>query len=259
MTKMISVAASLVLAASSLLAVEIVHPEQIMEKVAALPVAQKHRFKPEAVKDAGALYMVKGHFETPEGSMSATMYVSEDYSTVMYGRAFDAASTAVYVTVDQADLKRATALSIGQGPEEIYIVSDPLCPYCKTLERELERYGEVATFHIIFVALPMHPDAKQAIKHILKSEDPAKEVLAIAADDKAYLGSTFTDKADAHFERQILRMKKMADELGVRGTPSLFSVTGEPLPRNVFSALDAKLAAKKVEKKAIDTKAVAVK
>lgn len=210
---------------------------QLLEAVARLPLARTHRFIPQKVMDGGdALHMIKGYFDTPQGKKYAVMFVTPDLSTVVYGQAFDTGTVKRYSPVDTEELKAASVYTIGHGPDEFFLVSDPLCPYCMSLEKRLADYADKATFHLLFISLPMHPKAPDAIAHILSKEgDKARHAAAveIAKGSKTFVG---TDKTPAL--KQMARIERLAGELNAQGTPSLFSMDGEPVPMRVFDYYD---------------------
>ncbi len=210
---------------------------QLLEAVSRLPLAKTHRFIPQKVMDGGsALHMIKGYFDTPKGKTYAVMFVTPDLGTALYGQAFDTNTVKRYSPVDTEELKSASVYTIGDGPDEFFLVSDPLCPYCMSLEKRLAEYADKATFHLLFISLPMHPRAPEAIAYILSKEgDEARHAAAveIAKGSKSFVG---TDKKPA--AREMARIERLAGELNTQGTPSLFSMDGEPVPMRVFDYYD---------------------
>ncbi len=59
----------------------------------------------------------------------------------------------------------------GKGERKLVVFSDPACTFCRTLEKSLERVGNVTVYTFLFPALPRGP---VQIQDIICAKDPAK-------------------------------------------------------------------------------------
>lgn len=204
-------------------------------EVEALPMVKAHKFVPTKLADGGSLYMVKGYFDTPRKKIPAQLFLSADLKTGVYGRGYNAETPKEYLSFLPEKISADAAMTIGNGPFEMFVISDPLCPFCKQLELKLHEYSEIATFKIIFLPLTrLHPKAPIAIKQILAQDgDKAREemMLAIAKDESVIKDPTpaLSKEKNKELDEQIARMSMHARDLGAEGTPSIFTTDGEKI------------------------------
>lgn len=226
--------------------VEAESDSSIMDKVSAMRIVQIHHFTPEKLMDGGSTYLVKGHFMVPNGKLPAFIFVTKDYKTVIYGQAFDAESGQPYSQFTTDEMRDAAAITYGNGSNEIVIVSDPMCPYCTRLEKELPKYKDLITAHIILISLPMHKEAPDAVRYILSKKGDAERFAALSeiADGKTpFRDYKFEGKELETAKEKQQKMEGFARELKVQGTPSLFDIKGVPMAMDFFRMLDQQLLA----------------
>lgn len=210
-------------------------PEVSLEQIAALPSVRAHRFVPLRIKSVGTLYSVYGYFDVParlpseaNRKMYAEMYLTRDLDVAVYGQGYNVKTGAQYVNLDLDSVEKAVALTIGHGPRHYYLVSDPHCPFCTRLEKQLEAYADEATFHIILIALKMHKDAPNAVRCVLSKpmKDRGGALLQIA-DKKDPCGGKVLPAEP--YALQMLQAEDAASILKVSGTPALFDAHGRPM------------------------------
>jgi thiol:disulfide interchange protein DsbC len=128
----------------------------------------------------------------------------------------DREDNAPSVSLDELPFNDAIKTVRGNGSREVVVFSDPACPYCRRLEPELEKLGDVTlyTFIVPFQgsALPMSiwcaADRQKAWRQYMLHGD--QSLLASAA-------------SCAHpLERNLA----LAQRLKVRGTPTIFYAGG---------------------------------
>ena len=134
--------------------------------------------------------------------------------------------------VDPAKIPLDDALLVGKSgaKHKIIVFTDPDCPFCKKLHDELKKVvktnPEIA-FLIKLFPLPMHEDAYAKSKSIvcLKSNDLLDAAFAGAPIPPA---SCETDVVDNTI--------RLANELGLRGTPAMIFPDGTVEPRFMKAA-----------------------
>ena len=104
----------------------------------------------------------------------------------------------------------------GTGKRQIAIFSDPNCPYCKQLEVELKKLKDVTIYTII---LPLKPQSVSPSKQVYCASNPAQ-----ALEDLITQGSL--PKSKKSCANPIERNKKLAQSLGVNGTPAIIFWNG---------------------------------
>ncbi len=115
------------------------------------------------------------------------------------------------------------------GKTPLYVFSDPSCPFCQRLERELEKLGSSYTIHIFPVSVIGGESSAAKIVPVLCSDNAAKADLWVKATDGSPVNgeSCESGKASLSANDQIFR------GLHFLGTPTLINENGEQLPLSV--------------------------
>ena len=175
-------------------------PLLTLEQVKDLPIVKAHKFVPESIKSAGGVYMVRGYFDTPQRRMAAGMFLSENLETAVYGRGFNTQNAIEYKLFNAKSARKNTIITYGNGPQHFYIVADPHCPACKQFEKDLVKYKDTATFHIILIAIKnLHPEAEDAIRYIATLEQSKRydALIKIADGAKPYTDMNLSSEKKA--------------------------------------------------------------
>jgi thiol:disulfide interchange protein DsbC len=128
------------------------------------------------------------------------------------------------VDLSQVPLEGALVLGDPDAPLKAVVFTDPDCPYCRKLHRELKRVtrerADIA-FYIILFPLPSHPDAYRKSKAVLC--DGSLPLLERALDG-AEVGEPAceTDIVDRNIE--------LANKLGITSTPTIILPDGGVVP-----------------------------
>lgn len=122
----------------------------------------------------------------------------------------------------------------GNGSRRMVVFSDPDCPYCKSLERELDKLDNVTVHTFLLPLEGLHPEAKAKAERIWCSADRAKAWAA-------YVNKGTLPEA-ATCATPIQRIAELAGTLGINGTPTLILGDGNLIPGVVPAAeLDRRL------------------
>lgn len=123
-------------------------------------------------------------------------------------------------------LKDAFVRTIGKGDRKMAIFTDPDCPYCKRLEKELTKLDNVTIYTFLYPIDSLHPEATEKAK-----------ALWCAGNDKTrsqvWLDFMLTGrmpKAGKSCANPVERNVELAGKLGVRGTPTMISSDGRFMP-----------------------------
>lgn len=120
-------------------------------------------------------------------------------------------------------LKNAIKSVHGNGKDKIVVFSDPDCSYCKALEKELVKVNNV-TIYTFLLPLSSHPDAERKANTIWCSADPKQ----------AWQDHMLRDKLESHAKKAcstpVASNIKLATELKINGTPTLFFESGLRVP-----------------------------
>lgn len=198
-----------------------VAPEVIADLKAKYPNTQFREINPTPIPNV---------FEVVMGQNVA--YVDRSGRYFFFGRLFDMqqqqdltepkVAKANAVDVNGLPLRDAMKLVKGNGKRTIYIFSDPDCPFCKQLEKNLSDVTDVTIYTFLFPIASLHPDARRKAISVWCSPNPAQ------AWDGLMTRGAEPPKVDC--PNPIDRNVALAERLGINGTPTLISGDGRKLP-----------------------------
>ncbi|MFN3594219.1 MAG: DsbC family protein [Thiobacillaceae bacterium] len=118
------------------------------------------------------------------------------------------------VRFDSLPLDQAFTVVKGKGERRLAVFTDPDCPFCRRLERELDRIDNL-TVHVFLYPLPeLHPNAPEIARNVWCAADRAQSWRAYMLEGKA------PDKTQ-DCEAPIQQIAELAARLGIGGTPAL--------------------------------------
>ena len=161
---------------------------------------------------------VPGLFEVTSGKN--VYYVEKTLRYALFGGIIDT-QTGVNLTdervqsiskVDVKNLPLQNSITMGSGKKNLYIFSDPDCPFCRKLHPELAKLKNVTIHEFLYPIKELHPGA---FYHAV--------AIWCAKDRKKALDDVFSDKQieDAVCENPIGDTVKLGQSLGISGTPTL--------------------------------------
>lgn len=137
----------------------------------------------------------------------------------LYGQEREAAPK---IDVAALPLDKAIKSVRGSGARVLAVFSDPDCPYCKKLERELAQVDNVTVYTFLMPLDSLHPDARRKSVGVWCSADRAR-----AWDGLMLRGEKV---ADGQCDAPIDEIAKLAESLGIQGTPFLIAGDGRAAP-----------------------------
>jgi len=167
------------------------------------------------------------NIKTPRGA--GNIYITKDKKYTILGNVINnktGDTLSGKFPVNRQTVQNGVMFTFGKGDKEIYLVTDPECPYCRMMEAKtkgtLEKNYKV---HVILFPLSFHKNAKAMSYYILAGKTEAekakrfKEVLSGSNEWKNYHP---TKEEKAKFDKILSDSKKAVEELGARGTPSVY-------------------------------------
>jgi thiol:disulfide interchange protein DsbC len=107
----------------------------------------------------------------------------------------------------------------GDGSRKLAVFADPLCPYCRQLEQEMQGLNNVTVFTFLFPLESIHPGATAKAVQILCSKDRD------AAWSKWMLQKA--EPAGARCDgAPVAKLQALGDKLKIDSTPTLFTADG---------------------------------
>ena len=118
------------------------------------------------------------------------------------------------ISFNKLPFEQAIKIVKGNGKRQMAVFEDPDCPFCKQLERELQKVNDV-TIHVFLYPLEqLHPGATLKSRKIWCAPDRAKAWLAAVNDNTLPEGNGECDTP-------IANLAKLARTHRITGTPTL--------------------------------------
>lgn len=112
----------------------------------------------------------------------------------------------------------------GNGARKLVLFSDPDCPYCKQLERELVAVDDVTIYTFLYPLASIHPDAERKAHLLWCAPDRAK------AWDAWMLGAKEPAPATPGCQAPLAEVHALARRLNISGTPGIVFADGKLVP-----------------------------
>lgn len=173
-------------------------------------------------KDLKTVYFLQIEAKGPKGPRNLEGFVDKTSGALYLGGGYDKDGKKFTFPANLDAVKAAVALSYGTGKKDLYVVTDPECPFCKKFHTQTE--GKLADYrvHVIFMPLGFHKEAKPMTNYILAGKDNAEKYDRYA--DVVTGGTKYKSlKIEGTLLSDYMKKSKAATtELQARGTPSTF-------------------------------------
>jgi protein-disulfide isomerase len=186
-----------------------------------------------------SLYVLKLKVKDVRGTKIVPANVTKDKKYVIIGTAYESDTGNALGVTDMRKFNSDAAFSIGDAKYggEFYVFTDPDCPICKTLEKQLRNEGlmKYAKMNIFFFPIDsLHPDSRRKCEYILSlpAEDRVAAYRKLSSGDKKWKEYTPSQE----IKQKMAVSNLIAKDLGVRGTPSFFDSSGNEISPRVFVA-----------------------
>lgn len=110
----------------------------------------------------------------------------------------------------------------GNGKRKVAVFSDPDCPYCKRLEKDIANVTDVTIYTFLYPIPSLHPDATRKSKAIWCAPNRQK-----AWDDYMLRGVLAADKS---CDTPIDEIQAVGQKYKMNGTPTLVFADGRVVP-----------------------------
>ena len=134
------------------------------------------------------------------------------------------AEEVAFVDFSQIPLTQAIVKVKGDGSRKLVVFSDPDCPYCKQLEKELAFLDNVTIYVMLYPIEELHPDARKKSEAVWCSSDRAKSW------DNLMLYGKEPAAAASECKTPLDEIHKVAERLSITGTPGLVFENGKLVP-----------------------------
>jgi thiol:disulfide interchange protein DsbC len=132
----------------------------------------------------------------------------------------------LHVDWQQLPLDKAIVRVKGDGSRKLVLFSDPDCPYCQQLERELQGITNVTIYTLLFPVKELHPDAERKSRLIWCAKDRQE------AWDAVVLYGKQPGAAD-ECKTPLEDIAKTAEKMWINVTPGLVFSDGRLVPGTI--------------------------
>lgn len=129
-----------------------------------------------------------------------------------------------FVDFSKIPLKNGIVKVKGDGSRKLVVFSDPDCPYCKQLEKELAFVDNVTIYTMLYPLTELHPDARKRSEAVWCSSDRLK------AWENIMLYGKEPSAPKAKCKTPIDDIQALAKSLNIDGTPGLVFQNGKLVP-----------------------------
>lgn len=140
------------------------------------------------------------------------------------------------IQFESLPLKNAIEIKKGTGAYKFAVFSDPDCPFCKTLEQGLDKMAltDYTAYIFLFPLKELHPNAMAKAESIWCAQDKK------AAWSNLMIKGTEPTKATC--SNPLADNEKLANDLGVAGTPTIYLNDGKQTqsPQDLVADMKAK-------------------
>ena len=167
-------------------------------------------------------------------------YADENFNYLIDGNIIDTNSMTNMTAVRQRDLEEVKLKKLafpfeqlpfemaikkvkGNGSRKIAVFSDPDCPFCRRLERDLVKLDNVTIYIFLYPLVELHPKAPDVSRAIWCSAERVK-----AWDE--YMLNGVAPKAAGTCANPVDKLVEFGKSKRITGTPTIFFADGKRVP-----------------------------
>ena len=189
---------------------------------------QNPTLKIKSGQDLQTVYFLKIEAMAPNGaSQIIKAFLDKKTGALYVGNGYDKNGNILSFPADVKTVNEAVAFKYGTGKKELYLVSDPECPYCIKFAKEAEGKLKEYTVHVILFPLSFHKNAKAMTNYIIAGKDDMEKTKRykeiVLSGSTSYKESKLDIKT---LNKYLVKSNAAASELEATGTPSLFVKEG---------------------------------
>ncbi len=198
--------------------------------------------------DKDSVYFLKLEAKSQRGSQMITAFVDKKTGAVYFGNGVDKEGKPMAFPKEAQVIKDGISFSYGTGKKELYIVTDPECPYCVKFEKALDGKLDDYTVHVILFPLSFHKNAPVMVEWIMEGKNDAEKrerfeqlMLKKSTTYKSLIKDPKKPfKYSVQTQEKMNKTLKAVQELDVRGTPMTYDSSFNELPRSVLFGAEKK-------------------
>lgn len=127
------------------------------------------------------------------------------------------------ISFDQLPLDLAIKTVKGSGKRKVAMFSDPDCPFCKRLEREMVNVTDVTIYTFLYPIEALHPGAGTKARAVWCADDRVK-----AWNDLMLNGNL--PRNDGSCDNPVAKINQLGQKSHINATPTLIFPDGQMVP-----------------------------
>ncbi len=185
-------------------------------------------------------YILKLEARSPQGPQLVSAILDKQTNELYIGSAYNKEGNPIVFPKDTKAIQEGVSFSYGKGSKDLYIVTDPECPYCTKFEKEIAGKLDDYRVHIILFPLSFHKKSPAMVEWIMQGKDDAQKKERF--EEVMLKGSTAYQTLIKDAKKPFVyseavgqamgKMDKAVLELSVRGTPAVYDANFEPLSQD---------------------------
>ena len=203
--------------------------KQEINQIQTLPLIKMAQVEIQNGVDFGSLYglsvKVKGRMDT--------IFLTKDKKYLLPGDAINTQDgQPLTLPVDLSATVGKEAFTFGKGQDEYILFTDPECPYCKKFESYFSEIEDKVKIKVFFYPLSFHENAKDISLYIMSQnsyEDKVRTMTKTTKDSEDFKNRKISKDKLTKLEKSLDEQMKIAQDLGISGTPSLFDKNGNKI------------------------------
>lgn len=156
----------------------------------------------------------------------------KDYTFL--GGGFDQNGEKLNISLDAKVINEGALWSHGTGPEVIYLVTNPSCPWCQKFEKaatESADFYKKYTVKTFF--MPFHANAEEKAAYVLAGKTDAEKAerykKMMVDNDESWKSFKPTPEETAKYKAVMAKTSDATREFGAEGTPAVFDSKFNPI------------------------------
>jgi thiol:disulfide interchange protein DsbC len=202
-----------------------VSKEQLKE-IQALALVQNAKITVHKGFDLGNLLILDSSFQ----GKRQELFLTKDKSILIAGSAVDTKSgQPVTLPIDLSITNNKEAFTFGSGKDEYILFTDMQCPYCKKFESFFPQLEDKVKIRVFFYPLAFHEQADELSIFVMNQktkEEKIEAFLNITEESEAFKKMKLDKNEEARLRVKLQEQMKIAQQLNVAGTPTLFDANG---------------------------------
>lgn len=163
-------------------------------------------------------------------------FITSDFKTFMMGKAYNTKTGSELIipfAIDVKVLKQIAAYKTGNGGDEYFLFTDPECPYCQRLEKQILAVKKNVTLYTILFPLSFHRNAKIMCRYILSRKDndaKANAMKEIANKSNQFQKEKYSEDERVKLNKLIQESLDVVNKIGLSSTPTILNAKGFKVP-----------------------------